>query len=187
MSSRRRYVKSRARFGGGWDWGLIPFIRSSPIWTNWESQTPWALSAIVTHLLRLLPASVILAFLLLMGLRRSDLFLVRGKIDALVEPSKLLGMQKPEPWTHIGKIFAIIFTVVTFASLMLAWKPSLGMSIKVLPLIPVALLIASMNAFNEEFTLRAAPLHIITCHRKAASTYDYNSIFWAWAFLWYTQ
>jgi hypothetical protein len=144
--------------GGGWDWGLIPFIRSSLIWTNWESQVPWALSAIATHLLRLTPASVILVSLLLTGYRRSDLFLAKGKIDALVEPSKLLGMKKPEPWTHIGRIFAIIFTVVTFISLMLAWKPSLDMFVKVLPLIPVALLIAAMNAFNEEFTLRAAPL-----------------------------
>jgi hypothetical protein len=67
-------------------------------------------------------------------------------------------MKKPEPWTHIGKIFAIIFTVVTFISLMLAWRPSLDMFVKVPPLIPVALLIAAMNAFNEEFTLRAAPL-----------------------------
>jgi hypothetical protein len=144
--------------GGGWDWGLIPFIRSSLIWTNWESQVPWALSAIATHLLRLTPASVILVSLLLTGYRRSDLFLVKGKIDALVEPSKLLGMKKPEPWTHIGKIFAIIFTVVTFISLMLAWRPSLDMFVRVPPLIPVALLLAAMNAFNEEFTLRAAPL-----------------------------
>jgi len=34
----------------------------------------------------------------------------------------------------------------------------LSQFIQVIPLIPVAILIAAINAFNEEFTLRAAPL-----------------------------
>jgi hypothetical protein len=144
-------------YGAGWEWGLISFARSNPLWVSWESQAPWALSALATHLLRLTPAMVILVSLLLMGFRRRDLFLVKGKIDALVEPSRLLGMKKPEPWTRIGSIFALVFTLVTFA-LLLAWKPSLDMFFKALPLVPVALFIATMNAFNEEFTLRAAPL-----------------------------
>lgn len=148
-------------FGGGWQWGLIPFVRASLIWINWESQAPWALSAIGTHLLRLLPASVIMLSLLLMGLKRRDFFLVKGKIDAPVEPSRLLGMKKSEPWTRTGSIFAVVFTVVTFAFLVLAWKPSSDAFVKALPLIPVALLIAAINAFNEEFTLRAAPLSVL--------------------------
>jgi hypothetical protein len=147
--------------GGGWQWGLIPFVRASSVWINWESQAPWALSAIGTHLLRLLPALVIMLSLLLMGLKRRDFFLVKGEIDAPVEPTKLLGMKKPEPWTRIGSIFAAIFTVVMFVFLMLSWKPSPDAFVKALPLIPVSLLIAAMNAFNEEFTLRAAPLSVL--------------------------
>ena len=139
-------------------WGLIPLVRSSPVWVNWTNQAPWALSNIVLHLFRLTPALVILTFLLLMGLRRKDFFLVKGKINAPVEPSKLLGMKKPEPWTRIGSIFAIVFTIVTLAIEMLSYRPSVDAFVKVLPLIPVSLLIAVVNAFNEEFTLRAAPL-----------------------------
>lgn len=139
-------------------WGLIPLVRSSPFWVNWTSQAPWALANMALHLLRLTPALVTMVLLLLSGLRRQDLFLVRGKIDALAEPSKLLGMKKPEPWTRLGSIFAVVFTVVTLIFLMLAWKPSSDMFVKALPLIPVSLLIAVINAFNEEFTLRAAPL-----------------------------
>jgi hypothetical protein len=148
-------------YGGGWDFGLIPFIRSSSMWVNWESQTPWALSAVITHLLRLLPALVILIFLLIKGLKRRDFFLVKGTIDAPVEPSKLLGMKKPEPWTRTGSIFAIVFTVFTFIFLLLSSKPSLDDFASVIPLLPVVLLIAAMNAFNEEFTLRAAPLSVL--------------------------
>lgn len=36
-------------FGGGWQWGLIPFVRGTSAWTNFEQQALWALSAISTH------------------------------------------------------------------------------------------------------------------------------------------
>lgn len=145
-------------FGGGWQWGLIPFIRDSQIWTNWLSSVPWALSAIMTHLLRLLPAIIILSFLLIIGRERRDFFLIKGNIHAFVEPSKLIGMKKPEPWTRIGSIFALIFCIGTLLFLILTKFPTISDFIQVLPLIPIAVLIAAINAFNEEFTLRAAPL-----------------------------
>lgn len=145
-------------FGGGWEWGFIPFVRSSTAWINWTSQAPWALEAIGTHLLRLTPALVILLMFLIPGRRRKDFFLVLGTINAPVEPSKLLGMKEPKPWTRIGPIFASIFTVVTFIFLLFTTQVTLEAFVLALPLIPVALLIAVMNAFNEEFTLRAAPL-----------------------------
>lgn len=145
-------------FGGGWQWGLIPFVRASSAWINWESQVPWAFSAVGTHILRLLPAFIIMSLLLLMERKRHDFFLVKGKIDALVEPSKLLGMKKPEPWTRLGSIFATVFGTIMFVFLLLSSRPTLNSFVQALPLIPVALFIAAINAFNEEFTLRAAPL-----------------------------
>jgi len=145
-------------FGGGWPWGLIPFVRGTSAWANWEAQAPWALSAISTHLLRLTPAVAILAFLTLGGRKRNEFFLVRGKMDAPVEPSRLIGLKAPEPWTRIGTIFAVVFASVTLIYLMAASPPSLSSLEKALPLIPVALLIAIINSFNEEFSLRAAPL-----------------------------
>lgn len=145
-------------FGGGWQWGLIPYFRETSTWISWEAQAPWALSAISTHLLRLAPALIILAFLLLNGRKRSDLFLAKGNISAPVEPSRLLGMRKSEPWTRTGTIFAAIFASVTLIYLTLSNPPSLSTFESALPLIPVAIVIAAINAFNEEFTLRAAPL-----------------------------
>ena len=145
-------------FGGGWQWGLIPYIRDSLAWSLWIDSLPWALSAIMTHILRLLPAIVVLIYLLLLGRKRKDFFLIKGNIKALVEPSKLIGMKEPEPWTRIGSIFAIIFVIGTLTFLIFTSPPSLAAFINVLPLIPITVLIAAINAFNEEFTLRAAPL-----------------------------
>ena len=64
-------------FGGGWQFGVIPLIRSSSLWVSFETQQPWALSAVITHLLRLSPALVILSFLLLKGRKRQDFFLTK--------------------------------------------------------------------------------------------------------------
>ncbi len=76
----------------------------------------------------------------------------------MAEPSKLIGMKAPVPWTRIGSIFAIIFALGTATYIVLSTNPSLDLIIGVLPLLPVSIAIAAMNAFNEEFTLRAAPL-----------------------------
>ena len=145
-------------YGGGWQWGIIPAIRGSSIWIEWTNLMPWALSSIVTHLLRLSPALAVLSFLLLTRRKRKDFFLVKGDINALVEPSKLIGMKTPKPWTKIGSIFTIVFSIGTLLFLLFSTFPSISDFITVLPLLPVAVLIAAINAFNEEFTLRAAPL-----------------------------
>ena len=145
-------------FGGGWQWGLIPLVRSSTLWIDTVEQAPWALSAVATHLLRLTPALSVLAFLLARGRSPRDLFLVRGDIDAPALPSRLLGMKGPEPWTRLGSTFALVFCAGTLSFLVLTTRPSPEMLIHALPLMPVSLLIAALNAFNEEFTLRAAPL-----------------------------
>jgi hypothetical protein len=148
-------------FGGGWNFGLVPYIRASAFWIDWTGSLPIAISEIATHVLRLTPAFVVLMILLVMGLRRSDFFLIKGDIRAPVEPSRLLGMKEAEPWTRIGTIFAVIFTVFTLIFLLGAWGIPSGFSLDILIIIPLAVLIATMNAFNEEFTLRAAPLSVL--------------------------
>jgi hypothetical protein len=148
-------------FGGGWNWGLVPYLRTTAFWIDWTNSMPWALSELGTHILRLIPAIAVLALLILMGLKRSDFFLIKGDIHAEVEPSRLLGMKKPEPWTRTGSIFAAVFTIGTFIFLYFAEGFPTALSFDILLLIPVILLIAMMNSFNEEFTLRAAPLSVL--------------------------
>ena len=110
-------------YSAGWQWGFISVVRETSFWINWEAQAPWALSAIGTHILRLAPAMVILGFLLITGKKRGDFFLVKGKINAPVDPSKLIGMKKPDPWTRIGAIFAIIFSSATLLYLVASSPP----------------------------------------------------------------
>ena len=145
-------------YGGGWDWGLIPFIRSSEAWSLWITQSPKASSEIMLHLLRLSPALIILSFLLLSGRKRVDFYLIKGDIRANVKKSRILGIKKPEPWIKIALIFSAVFASVTALFLIAVNGLPLEAFASNWFLILVGLLIATMNAFNEEFTLRAAPL-----------------------------
>ncbi len=145
-------------FGGGWQYGLVPIIRGSLFWTDVVDTQSWAVNAVATHMLRLIIPFTIMAFLLLRGKNRKDMFLTRGEVDAPAEPSRLIGMKRREPWTRIGATFAVIFTSGSAIFVGLTARPTLDAIIGVIPLLPIILLLATMNGFNEEFTLRAAPL-----------------------------
>jgi hypothetical protein len=145
-------------YGGGWDWGLIPFIRSSEVWGLWIAPVPGAVPEIILHLLRLSPALIILSFLLLSGRKRKDFYLIKGDTRATIEKSRILGIKKPEPWIKIALLFSAVFASVTTLFLIAVNGFPLESFASNWFLIPVGLLIATINAFNEEFTLRAAPL-----------------------------
>ncbi|TFG19398.1 MAG: CPBP family intramembrane metalloprotease [Promethearchaeota archaeon] len=145
-------------FGGGWDWGLIPYIRDTQIWIDWETNSSWIVASLGIHSLRLVPAVFILITLLITGKKPRDFYLVVGDIRAQVEPTIIIGMKKPDSWPKIGLIFAGIFTLGTLIfSIIVNPIPWVQFRTNWLYL-PVAILIAAMNAFNEEFSLRAAPL-----------------------------
>jgi hypothetical protein len=139
---------------------LRPLVTGTTIWQGWfgDPDASWALDQLGRQLGRLAVALIILLALVLMGLKRRDFFLVKGQVDAPVEPIRWLGVRKPEPWARFGRRFAIILSVVLLAFLVLAGRPSLGDLTRKLPLLPAVLLFAAMNAFNEELPYRAALL-----------------------------
>ena len=145
-------------FGGGWQMGLVPLIRGSKLWIDSVENASWAVSALTTHILRLVIPLTILGYLLARGRSLRDIYLVKGEVSAMAEPSRFLGMNKPEPWTRIGSVFLVIFSAGMVAFMLLSARPSVDVLIRVLPLVLIAAVIAVMNGFNEEFTLRAAPL-----------------------------
>lgn len=141
--------------------GIVsPLIEESRIWQGWfgSEQASWAWSSLGVHLLRLLVPLVTLAVLSLMGLSRRDYFLVKGQLDAPVEPVRWLGINQPDPWTHFGRVLAIIVTLVTLVFLVIGARPSGSDVVRALPLLPVVVLFAALNAFNEELPYRAALL-----------------------------
>lgn len=148
-------------YGGGWWWGLVTWVSESAVWGGWVSGVPPGQSDVALHLLRLVPALIVLGVLLLTGRRPRDMYLTAGDMNAQAAPSRLIGMKKPEPWTKVGATFAAIFCAGTFGFLVLATRLTLSSPSAALAALPTALIIAALNAFNEEFTLKAAPLSVL--------------------------
>jgi membrane protease YdiL (CAAX protease family) len=89
---------------------------------------------------------------------REHYFLVKGDMQAPIEPVPWLGIGKGESW----KVFGWIFTVA--AALAVAIPTFIGMSLpagiwsRLVPLLPIIFALAAINAFNEEIYFRATLL-----------------------------
>ena len=145
-------------FGGGWTFGVIPWIRASTQWSNLVSSIPVGFSDLAVHLLRLTPALIFLASSLLHGKSLRDLYLTRGDINATVKPTHLLGVKGDISWLNMTIRFSGVFGLGTLLFLLLSARPDIGQIWGNLGVLPFAFIIAGLNAFNEEFTLRAAPI-----------------------------
>jgi len=139
---------------------LVGMLTGSALWQGWfgGADAPFTSSMLGIQLGRLIVSLLIIGVLLLLGYRRADFFLVRGQLDAPIEPVRWLGFPKPEPWTKFGGQFALYISLGTLLFLILGGRPSPAALLGALPVLPAVLLFAAMNAFNEEMTYRASLL-----------------------------
>jgi membrane protease YdiL (CAAX protease family) len=103
-------------------------------------------------------ALLILVVMLLIKRRREAFFLVKGQLDAPVEPVRWLGVKQGVTWYRFGTIITLVISIPIFVFLVIAGQPSLGMLAQVVTILPAVLLFSAMNAFSEEISYRAAPI-----------------------------
>jgi len=98
---------------------------------------------------------VVIAALWIVKRRRSEFFFVKGQIDAPIGPIRWLGIRQGESWRKFGWIFALAAALSVAVPTFLAMKLSPDLLLKAVPLLPVVLFYAAINAFNEEMNFRA--------------------------------
>jgi membrane protease YdiL (CAAX protease family) len=139
-----------------------PLVLASAPWQSVFSATSGFLSNFGGLVWKVLMALAMIGLLLMLGLKRSDFFLVKGDLNATAKRSKFLpGMKTDQTWRRSGRNVAVGGFIVTVGVLLVLNLPRLGgidNLIKAMPLFPAALLFAAMNAFHEEVFLRAAPM-----------------------------
>jgi membrane protease YdiL (CAAX protease family) len=118
------------------------------------------------RLMRIGAVLVMLGVLLAMGLRRRDFYFTVGDLGATAEAMRIPA--KPEPWTKLGRNYAIISVGLLLVFLVPALQPSLAaLSVG---LIVFAAACAALNAFAEEFLYRAALIpHVLPVFGKGAT------------------
>jgi len=103
-------------------------------------------------------ALTVLAVLMVMKRDRRAFFFAKGQTGAPIEPVLWLGIKPGESWKVFGWIFAGVAALGVAIPTILGIAPSGGTLLKALPLLPVALLLAAINAFTEEAYYRCSLL-----------------------------
>ena len=134
------------------------WLETTPQWKSWFDSPAFTTSMLGTQLLRLGVALVMVLTMFMIKPHRSDFFLVRGDIDAPVEPVKWLGVKEGTRWKRFGVALSIAISLGTLAFLIAFGRPSLNVLVQVFPLLPIILLLALMNSFSEEMNYRAPQL-----------------------------
>lgn len=101
---------------------------------------------------------VMIVALLILGYKRRDFFLTRGNLRAPIEPVRLLGFPKPDPWTSFGLQWGLYIALALAVVQYLILRPDGELMLRVVPILPSILFNAALNAFNEEVTYRSPML-----------------------------
>ena len=135
-------------------------VRNSEWWAGLisESETSFFLTYLRPYLRDIGVMLVVIFSLWLVKRRRSDFFLVKGQINAPIEPVRWLGIHAGESWRKFGWIFAVIAGIGVAFPTMIAMQPARQELFRVIPLLPAILVYAAINAFNEEVYYRLSIL-----------------------------
>lgn len=142
-------------------WLILTRLDQVPLIERWLTHPSFNVYMPVELSLKLLVTLIIIAFMFLVKKDRRAFFLAIGDPAAPVEPVKWLGVKREERWNKFGWWLALFLSLGTLTFLLLAGRPSGDMVVRALPFLPVVLLAAALNAFNEEMTYKASFLAVL--------------------------
>jgi membrane protease YdiL (CAAX protease family) len=117
---------------------------------------PWVVRGAVVQGLVFVPTVLLLLFGV--GRRsRRELRLAWGNSTASASPDPYTLWRRPR-WRQLGPLWAVLISVGTLTAMFFAVPPEAGMLTRLLPVLPIVLLLAATNTFNEEFQFRNVPL-----------------------------
>jgi membrane protease YdiL (CAAX protease family) len=138
-----------------------PLVAQTAAWRGWFAGTSPLRMLLGERLLVALEATIVVAGLFLLGLKRQAMFVTVGDLTAPVRGISLPGRQQPVTWVAFGVTMAVLSGGL-FLFFMLGQHPTALTGLAgALPWLPLAVLCAGLNAFGEEMMYRAAPLAVL--------------------------
>ncbi len=139
----------------------ISRLEESTAWqARFANTAPFVVSMLGVQLLRILVAVFMVLVMLALKRNFAAFYLVKGDLNATAAPIPLV-MTQPSTWKKLGVILAVCITGGTLFFLVMAGRPSLAALGLALPMLPMILLLAAMNAFSEEMSYRASILGVL--------------------------
>lgn len=142
-------------------WLVFNRLDRLPLLQGWLRDPSFGVSMLAELALKLLITLVVILTLLLLGKKRQDFYLAVGDPAAPAKPIRWLGVNPGDRWNAVGRWGTIFISLGTLAFLVIAGRPSLETLRLALPFLPVVLLAAGLNAFNEEVTYKGAFLGVL--------------------------
>jgi membrane protease YdiL (CAAX protease family) len=146
-------------------------LGDTSVWQGWFEGVPtFSRDMLSSQLLRLGAAVAIILVTWSLLRNRMKFFLAVGNLNAAAEPVRWLGMERPLRWSRFGLILSVCITLGTLAFLILFSQPTGSHFLDIIPLLPVVILAAVMNAFSEEVLFRAVllgPLAVVVGKSQA--------------------
>lgn len=146
-----------------------------------DGQPSFALTYLRPYLRDIGVTLLVIGALLIVKKKRTEFFLVKGRLDAPVEPIRWLGIRTGESWKNFSWIFAICAALGVAVPTLLALHLSPETFAKVIPLFPAVLFYAAINAFCEELYFRATFLSTLTGVIGKNHTLLLNAVFFGLA------
>jgi membrane protease YdiL (CAAX protease family) len=106
------------------------------------------------QLITLILAGLVLAATYALSPASFRVYFRRGQIDAPVEPVKLIGIGPNETWRSLGRNFAIVISIVTFAVIYVGFMQGRSLAPETVPYLPWIVVLALSNSFVEEMITR---------------------------------
>ncbi|WP_210479583.1 CPBP family intramembrane glutamic endopeptidase [Naasia sp. SYSU D00948] len=138
-------------------WHLVfAVLHGLPAWDAWQHSVPWVARGTVVQALVFIPT------LLLIGLgvgrrSRSDLRLTWHGGAAPAAPD-LISLGRRTRWSVLGPVWAVLISIGTLTAMLIALPPGPDALATLLPALPMVMILAATNTFNEEFQFRNVPL-----------------------------
>lgn len=165
-----RFLFALAGLRLGW-YFLGPWLETIEPFRTWLESGNWGVRLLIDRSLPVAGAILLSLTLIGSGLTRRDLFLCPGNLAAPAGPIPFLGLRKPIPWTVLGPALLAVFGVALPLFLFLTIRPDFAAAGVILGFLPWILLVALLNAANEEFQFRNVLLaHLRNAVSPAEST-----------------
>lgn len=148
-----RFLLALAAMRIGW-YFAAPWIEGTDLFLRWSESANWGVRLLIGRASPLAGALLMSLTLIGSGITRRDLFLCRGNIAAPAQPIPFLGLRKSIPWTVFGPALLVVFGVALPLFLYFTIHPDFTAGGRILRFLPWILLVAALNAANEEFQFR---------------------------------